>query len=913
MATIASQPPPPVPNPPLPLEVRCLGCGETLEVEPGLTEFACPDCHTPQALPPELMPRKRKALPLIRSVDSRKVVQLPCGSCSVLLNVPCGLSTFDCPTCRVELAVDQEKMKAYLDGFSVAGATPVGVTPMIPCAVRLPPMEDVEPQIQMNGIPHISRAPIPFTVNAGQIDPTASPVAVSASAYVNHTNLTIPATASPVSSRVQANTSTPSTITAIFPCVQTNTSMPPAAATVPSCAPTNTSFSLIRTPPPLCVTAEEDRMPSRSISPSINVEQVEEEVAPTPPPTLASTSKRSKQGEQQLMVFTTSSPPDDPEPSLRRSKRLAKSPATHSTRNNASKNKERKQKQAASSSGQSQPGQREHNDSQPEPQDIGRHLFSMDFVQPLPDSRHQHSDMHVHPNSGLQPHIDPSSESPLHPSSHLHAQQDSSPESHLDPSSNLQPNSVSDPLIDQSLDHHMEHVDTISDDEGDETYVDEPYSGQSEHESASLQTLSARKGSGATTGRRSRRVRGLTRCIDLWSSSDNDPVEIEFNHLGQPIGKQAAMLTKLLCSIARDGTLAPLNFTDWRAIPKDCKNTIWCLVKSTFKVEEVNRKFIMRALGRHWSRWKCSLKQLHYDTHDNSEDRLADVDKRIIPAQWPFLVHFWSSEEGQKRSAVGKASRSTMKSLHTTGSKSFARICEEERLKRPNKKEPSRAEMFILTHTRKDGTPVDEEAARIISRLREELKKAQESNSTDTHDDILAKVLHEMDNPSLVGGYGLLPSKAVLLDVKEPSGPSSDEKARIIAEARRLADEETKPVRVKMEEMEKRHEEMARRHKEMMEEMDRMRSTMMAMQQSVSAQDNTGPVLLGSGRCTGLVWLCRLFEEGSDTSYFSYLIIPHILFQSLNCQSELLNVISILKYTWRPNFIILENYLLFFR
>lgn len=66
-----------------------------------------------------------------------------------------------------------------------------------------------------------------------------------------------------------------------------------------------------------------------------------------------------------------------------------------------------------------------------------------------------------------------------------------------------------------------------------------------------------------------------------------------------------------------------------------------------FKVEEVNRKFIMRALGRHWSRWKCSLKQLHYDTHDNSEDRLADIDKRIIPAQWPFLVHFWSSEEGQ--------------------------------------------------------------------------------------------------------------------------------------------------------------------------------------------------------------------------------------------------------------------------
>ncbi|PUZ48838.1 hypothetical protein GQ55_7G277800 [Panicum hallii var. hallii] len=37
--------------------MRCAGCGETLEVEPDLTEFACPNCGNHQALPPELMPR----------------------------------------------------------------------------------------------------------------------------------------------------------------------------------------------------------------------------------------------------------------------------------------------------------------------------------------------------------------------------------------------------------------------------------------------------------------------------------------------------------------------------------------------------------------------------------------------------------------------------------------------------------------------------------------------------------------------------------------------------------------------------------------------------------------------------------------------------------------------------------------
>jgi predicted phosphoribosyltransferase len=103
-----------------------------------------------------------------------------------------------------------------------------------------------------------------------------------------------------------------------------------------------------------------------------------------------------------------------------------------------------------------------------------------------------------------------------------------------------------------------------------------------------------------------------------------------------------------------------------------------------------------------------------------------------------------------------------------------------------------------------------------------------------------------MGNTSLLRGYGLLPNKAVSLGIQEPSGSISKEKTRIIAEARRLANEKTKPMREKMEEME-------RRHKEMVEEIDRMRSTMMAMRQSVSAKDNTGPVLVGSGRRTGVV------------------------------------------------------------
>ncbi|KAF3336745.1 Plant transposase (Ptta/En/Spm family) [Carex littledalei] len=758
MASITSQQPVvPVPYPP-PLEVLCVGCGVILEVDPGLTEFVCPDCHTAQSLPPELMPRKRKALPLTRSVNSSKI-QLPCGSCGVILSMPYGLSRFDCPECGVALAVDHEKLKAYLSGASFEAM------PLTASGVRLPPVVDVEPQIQFPSYVEINRR-IPPPITA-------------------------------VPSSTEANASTPPAITPVPPCVQTNTSRPPT------------------------VTVEQDSLPAPSIPPFVNVEQ------------------RSKRAKKQPVVLTKSAPsPDDVEPTLRRSSRLAKLPDKCNSRNKALKKKKKEQKPVTYSSDKSQPGQSEYNGSQLETQDNAMHdneLFSTDFGQPLTDATHLHSDTHINLSSGLHLHADLRSESPVHPGSGLHV--------HPSPSQD-QPLTDSTPVHyaheDQSPDDctvAIVQVDALIDDEGDETYVAEQYSSHSEPELTSLETPGARNRVSATPEAH-RRARGPTRPIDLRSLSDNNPVEIKFNHLGQPVGKEAAMLTRLLSTISHDGTLAPVNFIDWRAVPKNCKITMWCLVKSKFKVEEVNKKYIMRALGRHWTGWKYTLKQLHYDTHDNDGDRLADIDRRIVAEQWPFLVHFWSSEEGQKRSAIGKASRSALKAQHTSGTKSFAQICEEERLKRPSKEEPSRAEIFIMTHTRKDGTPIDEEAAIIIARLREELNNAQVPNNKNTQNDIFAKVLCEMNKPSSLRHYGLLPvdpPKARKLDRAKPTGK---EKANIIAEARRLADEETKPLREKMEDMEKRHEEMV-------EEMNRMRSTMKAVHQLVLAQDNPRTVLLG--------------------------------------------------------------------
>ncbi|KAM0903571.1 hypothetical protein ACQ4PT_018573 [Festuca glaucescens] len=143
--------------PPGILEVRCAGCGETLEVEHGLTEFACPDCGMAQSLPPELMPpRPRRALPLPGRVAPYAAPPAPvaparvtCGGCGSVLSVPHGPWRFACPLCGAELA------------SSPLAAIPVVTTPAaIPISsTRLP-----------NHTQHVQHGPLNQSARAGIVE-----------------------------------------------------------------------------------------------------------------------------------------------------------------------------------------------------------------------------------------------------------------------------------------------------------------------------------------------------------------------------------------------------------------------------------------------------------------------------------------------------------------------------------------------------------------------------------------------------------------------------------------------------------------------------------------------------------------------------------------------------------------------
>ncbi|XP_052194420.1 uncharacterized protein LOC127802577 isoform X2 [Diospyros lotus] len=294
---------------------------------------------------------------------------------------------------------------------------------------------------------------------------------------------------------------------------------------------------------------------------------------------------------------------------------------------------------------------------------------------------------------------------------------------------------------------------------------------------SSCQTQAATDTGNAASSSIRRKGRGPTRCLNVWNTEGK--ILIATNELGQPIGLEAPKLTNFLGTIARNGHMAPLNYIDWRALPDENKEKMWQQVQSKFDIDPKSKSWILKSIGTKWRNWKANLKVVHYDLHETNEERLADCDARVLPDQWRILVSFWNSKEAQDRSVTNKANRRRQKLSHTTGTKSFARIREEQREKRPDGKELSQAELFILTRTRKDGQPVNEASSSIISQLRELAAQHQgTSQNTTVEDDVFFQVMGQ-DRNGRARTYGLGP---VPSDLGGPK-PSPAEARRIVSEA----------------------------------------------------------------------------------------------------------------------------------
>ncbi|KAG8474385.1 hypothetical protein CXB51_033635 [Gossypium anomalum] len=323
-----------------------------------------------------------------------------------------------------------------------------------------------------------------------------------------------------------------------------------------------------------------------------------------------------------------------------------------------------------------------------------------------------------------------------------------------------------------------------------------------------------------------KRGRGPTRCRFLNDLADGERIFVHFNKFGQPVGPESSKLSSFLGTIARNGHKAPLNFVHWRAMPDSYKEEMWEYTK--FALDPSGKSWVMQSIATKWRNWKADLKATYYDSLKTDEERLNVRDPRVVPEQWPSLISYWSSDDTKKHCATNRANRLKQRSGHSSGTKSYARILEEERNKRPDGKEPTRAELYILTHTRKNGQPVDETAAELISKIREqEAKKETTSQCSDESNDTLCRVMGE-ENHNRVRTYRM---RSTCTDLFGPIS-SRDDLVRMASEAKKSADEEVRKMVVKMEAMEEKYARMENH-------IARMTSSMEKFLKKVGGSSNT--------------------------------------------------------------------------
>nr|KAJ0227370.1 hypothetical protein LSAT_V11C100042850 [Lactuca sativa] len=134
--------------------------------------------------------------------------------------------------------------------------------------------------------------------------------------------------------------------------------------------------------------------------------------------------------------------------------------------------------------------------------------------------------------------------------------------------------------------------------------------------------------------------------------------------------------------------------------------------------------------GEKWRHWKGLLKARAYDpslTVDEIVARKTDNDSRVNKDQFKKLVTHWFTPKYQTTCDVKRVSRAKMQEPHVMGTKSFARLAQEEATKNDGAY-PSRGEIYRITRTRKDGCIVNDNVAQIMSSL-----QVVSSNSRNTH------------------------------------------------------------------------------------------------------------------------------------------------------------------------------------
>ncbi|XP_052882224.1 uncharacterized protein LOC128290561 [Gossypium arboreum] len=185
-----------------------------------------------------------------------------------------------------------------------------------------------------------------------------------------------------------------------------------------------------------------------------------------------------------------------------------------------------------------------------------------------------------------------------------------------------------------------------------------------------------------------KRKRGPTNMKDIWNLQPRIRIVVDANQYGQPIGKEASKLAEFLGTIARTGSICPLNTKHWKHLSKYVLENILRIVHEKFDLQgKVEDSDILSHVGKLWKEFKSTLKTRYYKEMVQEGRPIEEIYENNPPGvhddQWKWLVERWGTPQAAAQSEKAKESRTK---------------AEKEG------REPSRLEQFRFQHLRKDGS-----------------------------------------------------------------------------------------------------------------------------------------------------------------------------------------------------------------
>ncbi|GMI64318.1 hypothetical protein like AT1G40087 [Hibiscus trionum] len=118
-------------------------------------------------------------------------------------------------------------------------------------------------------------------------------------------------------------------------------------------------------------------------------------------------------------------------------------------------------------------------------------------------------------------------------------------------------------------------------------------------------------------------------------------------------------------------------------------------------------------------------------------------DPRVNLDQLKTLVEYWLFSKAMEQSATNRSNRSKLSEPHCSRTRSFHRIVEDLVHYKSNGISPTRADVYVRSRTRKDGSIVNTRAAIVVEHIQEKRNESSSSENlsqTSWLNDVFAQV-----------------------------------------------------------------------------------------------------------------------------------------------------------------------------